>query len=304
MTNLFYILIYILFIAVIIAVSIYIYKLRKHIDEMHGMMIGMTLGMISGLVTSTLFLIPTGNFLYGFIIGSVIGILFGALFGKLGGHLGIMEGVIAGPMGGMMGAMLGQMVRPFSIEIFIPFFTFIFLITMAGITYAVNCRVSCCNAEQNPVKNKLSFKFIYIWSLVSIFLLVTSMIFPFSINTNSTNSISNNQISQLPVSFQDSVKEEVKEATIKGDYQEIDLQISASKYSPNTIIAKKDILLKINLYADENAGCAREIIFPEFNIDKIVPAGGKETLEILPTKAGEFNFRCSMDMIKGKLIIK
>lgn len=312
MTNLFYILIYILFIAVIIAVSIYIYKLKKHIDEMHGMMIGMTLGMISGLVTSTLFLIPTGNFLYGFIIGSVIGILFGIFFGKLGGHLGIMEGVIAGPMGGMMGAMLGQMVRPFSIEIFVPFFTFIFLITLIGVTYAVNCRVSCCSAndaEQKQEKNKISFKFIYIWSLISIFLLATSIILPFSINTDSdiainSNTISNGKNLEFPIVYSQASTDENKSAIVKGDYQEIDLKIGASRYSPNIIFAKKGIPLKINLYADENAGCAREIIFPDFNIDKIVPAGGKEIIEINPIKEGEFKFRCSMDMIRGKLIVE
>ena len=312
MENQSYIIIYILYIIVLAVVSIYVYKLRKMIDEMHGMMIGMTFGMFAGLITATLFLIPTGNFLYGVIIGSIVGLLFGIPFGKLGGHLGIMEGTIAGPMGGMMGAMLGQMIRPFDIELFIPFFTFVFLITMIGITYAVNCRVSCCNTEQNKEKNKLSKGFILLWLVTIIFLLTISVILPFSIDADkktplkASDSLSekNNQSLQLPPYLQELMKEDKKEAVIKGDYQEIDLQISASKYSPNVITAKKNIPLRINLFADENAGCAREIIFPDFNIDKIVPAGGKEIIEISPTEEGEFKFRCSMDMIKGKLIIK
>lgn len=310
--NISYIILYTLFMAVIFGVSIYAHKLRKHLDEMHGMMVGMTFGIISGLVTATLYVMPTGNFLYGFILGSIIGLVFGVPFGKLGGHLGIMEGVIAGPMGGMMGAMLGQMVRPFSIEIFVPFFTFIFLITMVGITYAVNCRVNCCSAndaEQKQEKNKISFKFIYTWSLISIFLLATSIILPFSINTDSdiainSNTISNGKNLEFPIVYSQISTDENKSAIVKGDYQEIDLKISASRYSPNIIFAKKGIPLKINLYADENAGCAREIIFPDFNIDKIVPAGGKETIEINPIKEGEFKFRCSMDMIRGKLIVE
>ena len=64
MENQSYIIIYILYIIVLAVVSIYVYKLRKMIDEMHGMMIGMTFGMFAGLITATLFLIPTGNFLY------------------------------------------------------------------------------------------------------------------------------------------------------------------------------------------------------------------------------------------------
>jgi len=303
MENQSYIIIYSLYLIVTLAVSLYVYKLRKMIDEMHGMMIGMTFGMLAGLVTATIFLIPTGNFLYGFIIGSIVGLVFGVLFGNLGGHLGIMEGIIAGPMGGMMGAMLGQMIRPFDIDVFIPFFTFIFLITMIGITYAVNCRASCYNNEHNKKKDKISNDFILIWSFTTIFLLAISIFLSFSINTTATQT-SAVQNQQLPAYLQELMQEDKKEAVVKGSYQEIDLIISASKYSPNVIIAKKNILLRINLYADENAGCAREIVFPDFNINKIVPAGGSEIIEFTPKQEGEFKFRCSMDMIHGRLIVK
>ncbi len=313
MENQSYLFLYILYMGVMGVISFYVYRQRKIIDEMHGMMIGMTFGIITGLVTAMLFLIPTGNFLYGVIWGSLVGLLFGIPFGKLGGHLGVMEGVVAGPMGGMMGAMLGQMVRPFDIEIFMPFFTFIFWITMVGITYAVNCRAdACCNPKGNTKKNKgkdkVSNKFILLWSLAAIVLLIASFVLPFSIEDKKLNTIdlsskTSGQDLKLPPYLQQLTKEDRKEAAIKGDYQEIDMRISASKYSPNVIIAQKNIPLKINLYADENAGCAREIVFSDFNVDKIVPAGGKETIEINPTKEGEFKFRCSMDMIRGKLLI-
>ena len=130
--------------------------------------------------------------------------------------------------GGMMGAMLGQMIRPFNIELFIPFFTFVFLITMIGITYAVNCRVSCCNTEQNKEKNKLSKGFILLWLVTIIFLLTISVILPFSIDADkktplkASDSLSekNNQSLQLPPYLQELMKEDKKEAVIKGDYQE------------------------------------------------------------------------------------
>ncbi|MBI2547920.1 cupredoxin domain-containing protein [Candidatus Woesearchaeota archaeon] len=313
-----YLMMYVLYFAVIIIVSVYVYKSRKIIDEMHGMMIGMTLGMLTGLITATLFLIPTGNFLYGVIIGSIVGLLFGIPFGKLGGHLGIMEGIIAGPMGGMMGAMLGQMVRPFSIEIFIPFFTLVFLLTVVGITYAVNCRLNIHNGGEHTQQHRndiLPRKLLLLWSFITLFLLIASIVLPFSLEPNKKTSPSvtdllaktsekDNNTGQLPSYLQELMKEERQEAIIRGDYQEIDLRIGASKYSPNVIVAIKGIPLKINLYADENAGCTREIVFPDFNVDKIVPAGGKESIEIMPQEAGEFPFRCSMDMVRGKLIIQ
>lgn len=299
-----YLIIYLLFLVIMIAVSIYVYKQRKDIDEMHGMMIGMTFGIIAGLITATLYLIPTGNFLYGVIIGSILGLLFGAPFGKLGGHLGIMEGIIAGPMGGMMGAMLGQMIRPFDIDIFIPFLTFIFIISMAGITYAVNCRVNCCMPEQNQ-KNKISNKFILVWAIILISFIIISILLPFSIQeaTSTTGDLTVDNQLNLPPYLQELTKEERKEAEVKGSYQEVDVRITSSKYTPNTIIAKEKIPLKINFYADENAGCGREVVFPDFKIIKLIPGGGKGTIDINPDKKGTFKFRCSMDMIRGKLIV-
>lgn len=94
-----------------------------------------------------------------------------------------------------------------------------------------------------------------------------------------------------------------KEAVMKNDYQEIGLQIKADGYSPDVIIAKKGVPLKINMTSDNDAGCAIEIVFSEFNINRTVPAGSSEVIEIMPDREGTYNYRCSMDMYRGKLII-
>jgi len=301
-----YLILYTLYITLMLAVSIKVYTNREKLDEMHGMMVGMTFGMISGLVTATLFLIPTGNFLYGVIVGSIVGLIFGVPFGKLGGHLGVMEGAIAGPMGGMMGAMLGQMIRPFDIEVFIPFFSFIFLVIMFGITYAVNCRVNCCSPKKK-VENEIPTHIILLGFLAAI-LVTISIVLPFSVESSSSDVsgsvLSENSGYKSPSYLQRFSKEEVKEAIIKDGYQEIEVKITASQYSPNVIIAKKDIPLKIKFQADETTGCGREVVFPDFKISKIIPSDKPETVNINPTIEGEFKFRCSMDMIRGKLIIK
>ena len=295
MQNQSYIIIYILSMIVLMLVGFYVYKSRKKLDEMHGMMIGMTFGMFAGLLTSTLYLIPTGNFLNGVIIGSVVGLLFGFPFGKIGGHLGIVEGVIAGPMGGMMGAMLGQMIRPFNIEVFIPFFMLIFLITMLGIVYAISCGVACCNTNNKILKKpKLSKQTIGIGLIITIIILIVSVTLSFS---NDTKEL------KLPKYLADAAKQESKEAVIKEGYQEINLRITSLGYKPNIIVAKKGIPLKINIDADDNAGCSREIVFPDFNINKIIPSEGT-FIQIAPEKEGTYKFRCSMDMVRGNLIIQ
>lgn len=99
-------------------------------------------------------------------------------------------------------------------------------------------------------------------------------------------------------------EEVVKEAVVNGEIQEVILTISATGYSPDVIIAKKGVPLKINVHADEDTGCAREILFPDFEIHEDIPPGTSNMIEILPDEEGTFGFRCAMDMYRGKLVIQ
>ncbi len=297
-----YLIVFVLSLIVLLGASVYVFQRRHQIDEMHGMMVGMTFGMVAGLITATLFLIPTGNFLWGVIIGSLVGLAFGVPFGKIGGHLGLMEGVVAGPMGGMMGAMLGQMIRPFNIEIFMPFFMFIFLITMLGISYAVHCGVSCCK-KPGKKPGPVSTSFLASWIFAAIILIGASIFLTFSIAEKESATLSSGDV-RLPAYLQNLNKEDKMETVVNGDYQEIVVLIANSAYSPNTIVARKGIPLRITLRADSTAGCARDIIFPDFKIRKIVPDDTPVVIELSPNEAGTFKFHCSMDMARGKLIVQ
>ncbi len=292
-----FLVIFILCFIVLFCCCYYVFQRRKNLDEMHGMMVGMTFGMMAGLVSATLYLLPTGDFLWGTIIGSVIGLVFGIPLGRLGGHMGLMEGVMAGPMGGMMGAMLGQMMRPFNIEIFMPFFMFLFLITMLGICYSVHCGADCCGGKKKP--GPVSRKFIVAWSLAAIVLLGVSVDMSFALTEKSDELV-------LPPGLrQAAAQSEVKaEAVLKEGIQEIELVMENSQYSPNVILAKKGIPLRINIIAKETAGCASELVIPDFNIKKIVGPGSTGVVEIQPDETGTFKFRCSMDMARGKIVVQ
>jgi len=295
---------------ILAASAAYIHRLRERLDEMHGMMAGMTFGMAASMIAGTLYVIPTGDFLMGMIIGTAAGLIFGVPFGALGGPLGIMEGIMAGSMGGMMGAMLGQMIRPYDIDLFMPFFTALILITLAGTTYAVNRRWNC-SCEKEEQKTKVSSQFTAYWAVGGAIALLISIMLPFSIDTGiagteiPTNIITQkNDSLRLPPYLQELTKENTQQAALVGDHQEANITITASKYIPNTILAKKGIPLKLNYRADLNSGCAREVIFPDLKIDRIVPKGGVETIVIDTTNAGTFKFRCSMDMVRGKVVVE
>jgi heme/copper-type cytochrome/quinol oxidase subunit 2 len=271
---------------------------------MHGMMAGMGLGMLSGLLVATLWTVPTGDFLWGVIFGSVAGLALGMPAGRLGGHLGVLEGIMAGPMGGMMGAMLGQMIRPFNLEVFMPFFAFIMLVSLTGITYALHCGVSCCmpggkKRKPSPVPNT----FIAIWTAAFVVALAFAVLLSFPLADSVSAPAPDSQQVKLPGYLQQLAQETRAEAVLENGVQRVAMKMTNSQYVPNVIVARKGIPLKIEITADETAGCARDLIFPEFGVRKIVPFGEPATVEFTPQSAGEFRFHCSMDMARGRLIV-
>lgn len=284
-----YLIIFALSLTVLVVVSGYAYKHRNLLAPMDGMMIAMTLGMFSGLISATLYLIPTGNFLNGVIFGSLIGLAFGVSLGRLGGHLGVMEGVMAGPMGGMMGAMLGQMVRPFDIEVFMPFLMFIFSITMLGMAYAVYDKA-------NSLDTRIASKFFLTWTIpVVIFLLAVSfeLSFPLGAEKASPN-----------LTGSGNGAGEVTEQAPQEGASEIELLVKEAEYSPSTIYAEANTPIVIKARALKTAGCLSEIVFKELGVKKVVPIGGATTIKIKPQKAGVYTFSCPMGMAPGKLVVR
>lgn len=99
------------------------------------------------------------------------------------------------------------------------------------------------------------------------------------------------------------VSKEIKETVIMGDFQEVDLKVNASGYSPNVIIAQKNIPLRINVYMEDKSH-ASTIVFPDFGIEKKIFPGSLSLIQISPTQEGTFKIRCPMDMVRGELIVK
>ena len=85
--------------------------------------------------------------------------------------------------------------------------------------------------------------------------------------------------------------------------QEINMRVEALGYNPDYITVKKGIPVKINIAASQDAGCTRSIVFPDFGINKVIPRGGSGVIEFTPTKAGTYQFRCSMNMARGTLVV-
>jgi plastocyanin domain-containing protein len=75
-------------------------------------------------------------------------------------------------------------------------------------------------------------------------------------------------------------------------------------YSPDVIVVKKGIPVRIDFYRDETADCSDTIVFGDFNIRKPLPAFRTTPVEFTPEKPGEYTFTCGMGMMKGRLIVE
>jgi plastocyanin domain-containing protein len=75
-------------------------------------------------------------------------------------------------------------------------------------------------------------------------------------------------------------------------------------YSPDVIVVKRGVPVRINFYRDETAECSDTIVFGDFNIRRPLPAFRTTPVEFTPETSGEYTFTCGMGMMKGKLIVE
>jgi plastocyanin domain-containing protein len=101
------------------------------------------------------------------------------------------------------------------------------------------------------------------------------------------------------VSKREKVKASVKESGV----QEIKVIVKGG-YTPDVIVVKKGMPVKIDFYRDETADCSEEIVFGDFNLRKSLPAYKTTSIEFTPEKPGEYTFTCGMGMMRGKLIVE
>ena len=98
-------------------------------------------------------------------------------------------------------------------------------------------------------------------------------------------------------------REKVAAETDETGVQEIKVTVKGG-YSPDVIVVKKGVPVRLNFYRDETSSCSEQVIFGDFGIAKDLPAFKTTPIEFTPDQAGEFNFVCGMNMLRGKLIVE
>jgi len=62
--------------------------------------------------------------------------------------------------------------------------------------------------------------------------------------------------------------------------------------------------VRLQFYRDETADCSDRVVLDDFGIDAALPAFQTTAVEFTPEQAGEFPFRCGMNMLKGLLVVE
>ena len=85
--------------------------------------------------------------------------------------------------------------------------------------------------------------------------------------------------------------------------QEIAITVKGG-YSPDVIVVKHGIPVKLDFYRDETSSCSETVILGDFGIARDLPAFQTTSIEFTPDKTGEFDFTCGMNMLHGKLVVQ
>ncbi len=75
-------------------------------------------------------------------------------------------------------------------------------------------------------------------------------------------------------------------------------------YTPDTVVVRAGEPVRLQFYRDETADCSERVVFEDFGIDAALPAFQTTSVEFTPEQAGEFRFRCGMNMLKGLLVVE
>jgi len=91
-------------------------------------------------------------------------------------------------------------------------------------------------------------------------------------------------------------------ATVDG-VQEVHIVVKGG-YTPDTVVVRVGQPVRLQFYRDETADCSERVVFEDFGIDTALPAFQTTAVEFTPEEAGEFRFRCGMNMLKGLLVVE
>ena len=81
--------------------------------------------------------------------------------------------------------------------------------------------------------------------------------------------------------------------------QEVEIVVSGNGYHSSAQVLKAGVPVALSLITQNTKGCSRAFTIPEYNITKILPETGTQSVEFTPTRRGRLSYTCSMGMYTG-----
>lgn len=90
----------------------------------------------------------------------------------------------------------------------------------------------------------------------------------------------------------------------KSENGAIRIAVNGDGFNPAAVEVKKGAPVKLLFTRTDDKNCAGEVVFPSLDIKKELPVGQETAVDITPSEAGEINFSCGMNMMKGKIVVQ
>src|SRR6266851_5029866 len=94
-----------------------------------------------------------------------------------------------------------------------------------------------------------------------------------------------------------------RQAELVGQVQQVQVLVKGG-YAPNLIRVRQSVPLRIVFDRQEGGECTSRVVFPDFALNRALPAMAKTTVEFTPDKTGKFGFACGMNMVHGTLVVE
>ncbi len=89
-----------------------------------------------------------------------------------------------------------------------------------------------------------------------------------------------------------------KRAAVDGDVQVQTITVKGG-YSPSVIEVVQGVRTRLLFDRQETGDCSSRVVFPDFKVNRGLPAYATTAVEFVPKQVGDFGFACGMNMLHG-----
>lgn len=94
-----------------------------------------------------------------------------------------------------------------------------------------------------------------------------------------------------------------RQAEAPSGVREIEIVVDGG-YHPRRILLREGERVRLRFLRKEYGGCTRKVVFPSLGLERELPTGQPVVIELPALAAGEHEFRCGMNMMRGELVVE